>query len=200
MYDRFRTHDVQAADARWLGSGNLVVSREAFDAVGGFDASLEVCEDVDLCSRLRRAGYRLVNDPALVSAHAGDPETLRALFKSELWRSRNNIQVTLRSDRSWRSLVSLAIPVLNLAAIATLVLAGLYRWFLPAALAAALTGALALVYTVVMLQRGRPALRVAVQAFVVASVYNLARSLALVWPAKHRRARPPKNLVAPEIR
>ena len=47
-------------DADWLGSGNLAVSRTAFELVGGFDTSLETCEDVDFCHRLRAKGQRVV--------------------------------------------------------------------------------------------------------------------------------------------
>jgi len=42
----------------WAASANLGVTREAFDAVGGFDPSYRVIgEDVDLCLRARAAGY-----------------------------------------------------------------------------------------------------------------------------------------------
>jgi GT2 family glycosyltransferase len=193
-YDRLRVHRVDAHDTRWLGSGNLVVRRDAFQAVGGFDETLEVCEDVDLCFRLRRAGYRLVDDPALVSAHAGDPETLRALVKSEMWRSRNNVRVTLRSDTSLRSLVSLAIPILNLGALAALVFGAVRGAAGLVVLSVAATTALALLYVLVMLRRGRWSPGTAGQAFAVAWSYNLARALALVWPAKHRNTRVAKRV------
>ena len=197
MYDRLRVHSTEPRDTSWLGSGNLVVRREVFEAVGGFNGTLEACEDVDLCFRLRRAGYRLVDDPALMSAHAGDPETLRALVASEMWRSRNNMRVTLRSGTSWRSLVSLAIPVVNLAAIVAFVF-GSVRGALPiVVLAAGTTIALALIYVFVMLRRGRSNARMAVQAFAVAWAYNLARALALVWPARHRHRRVPGSVAVP---
>jgi GT2 family glycosyltransferase len=42
----------------------MMVKREAFDAVGGFDEELEVTfNDVDLCMRIRGAGYRIIYDP-----------------------------------------------------------------------------------------------------------------------------------------
>jgi hypothetical protein len=39
-------------------SSNLAVRRAAFDEVGGFDESLHVGEDTDLCWRLQLRGYR----------------------------------------------------------------------------------------------------------------------------------------------
>ena len=107
------------------------------------------------------------------------------------------MRVTLRSGTSWRSLVSLAIPVVNLAAIVAFVF-GSVRGALPiVVLAAGTTIALALIYVFVMLRRGRSNARMAVQAFAVAWAYNLARALALVWPARHRHRRVPGSVAVP---
>ena len=59
-YDGLRTRPSEPADVEWLGSGNLVLRRAVFDEVGGFDTSLETCEDVDLCQRIRDRGHRIV--------------------------------------------------------------------------------------------------------------------------------------------
>jgi mycofactocin glycosyltransferase len=40
-------------------TGNLLVRREAFDAVGGFTEGIRSAGDVDLCWRIQRAGWRL---------------------------------------------------------------------------------------------------------------------------------------------
>ncbi len=48
----------------------LMVRREAFEAVGGFDESLAIAfNDVDFCLRLREAGYRNVYVPGAVLYH-----------------------------------------------------------------------------------------------------------------------------------
>ena len=103
-YDGLRTRPSEPADVEWLGSGNLVLRRAVFDEVGGFDTSLETCEDVDLCQRIRDRGHRIVCDPKLRSVHFGDPASLSALFAGELWRGRNNLRVTLRGPRTLRHL------------------------------------------------------------------------------------------------
>src|SRR5262249_52970008 len=113
-YDRFRLHRRGIHEVDWLGSGNLAVRRDAFLRVGGFDTSLETCEDVDLCNRLRAAGYRLVSDDRMRSIHFGDPSTLGELFRGELWRGRDNVRTTIRGPLTLRSLPSLAVPVANL--------------------------------------------------------------------------------------
>jgi GT2 family glycosyltransferase len=48
----------------------MFVTREAFEAAGGFDSELKVAyNDVDLCLKVRQAGYRIVGDPDIVLIH-----------------------------------------------------------------------------------------------------------------------------------
>jgi MoaA/NifB/PqqE/SkfB family radical SAM enzyme len=51
------------------GTCNLFVRRAALEAVGGFDESLVVSEDVKLCIDLVRAGGRIVFDPEVAVFH-----------------------------------------------------------------------------------------------------------------------------------
>ena len=55
MYGALRGRTRGRSEVTWLGAGNLAVRRTAFMQVGGFDATLESCEDVDLCHRLRQS-------------------------------------------------------------------------------------------------------------------------------------------------
>jgi GT2 family glycosyltransferase len=59
----------------------MAVSKEAFFSIGGFDQTLETCEDVDLRQRLRARGWRVVGDDRLHNVHFGDPATLGHLFR-----------------------------------------------------------------------------------------------------------------------
>jgi GT2 family glycosyltransferase len=190
-YDRLRRRHRGQTEVEWLGSGNLVVSREAFDAIGGFNASLEACEDVDFCNRLRARGYRIVSDDRLKSIHLGDPSTLRALFVGELWRGQNNWQSTLRTPLSLKSIPSLAIPVAQLG-LMILIPVGLLvgaPWGRVLALAAlgAIVAASAL-RAARMVRNGEPWTAAdGLRALSVALTYDVARALALVWRAKHHR-------------
>jgi hypothetical protein len=68
----------------WVSGSCLLARREALDAVGGFDEGFFLYEeDVDLCLRLRRAGWSILYTPAAeVIHHLGrsmqrDPERAR---------------------------------------------------------------------------------------------------------------------------
>lgn len=64
--------DGPGVDAGWLSGSCLVVRREAFQAVGGFDEDFFMfMEDVDLGRRLGRAGYRCRWVPEAVVTHMG---------------------------------------------------------------------------------------------------------------------------------
>ncbi len=186
-YDLLRSHGSVAEDVEWLGTGNLVVTREVFTRVGGFDPALETCEDVDFCRRVRASGYRLVSDPALRSIHHGDPASLRAVFVGELWRGRDNVRVSFRRPRSVRSLFSLGMSVAMLAGLLAI---GVGVILLPFAGVATLAVGMATVVLVVTarlmrmvgnVREGSSAL--AITSVVVAAAYEAGRALALVAPA-----------------
>ena len=179
----------------WLGSGNLAVWRHAFEAVGGFDVSLETCEDVDFCRRLATKGFRVVSDARIKSVHHGDPETLGALLQGERWRGRDNLRVALRRPIDWGSLPSALVPVMDVVMMIAAVV-GL------AMMAAAPLAGLALALTALLLiglGAWLKVLRVVTRdgavrgltvpsVWVVACVYDVGRALALVIPARHRGA------------
>jgi GT2 family glycosyltransferase len=188
-YARSRPTVTSAQPTDWLGSGNLLVRREAFEQVHGFDAGLESCEDVDLCNRLRLAGHRLVADPRLRSVHLGDPASLRALFFGELWRGRDNIKVTLRGPLTLRALPSVVIPVVTLALLLVIAVAGWMSLVLAisaALIVATLTGLRAARMSI---GKGRLMAQDVAANIAVAAVYDLARALSLVARATHRTRR-----------
>lgn len=191
MYDNLRSRSPETEAVDWLPSGNLIVRRTAFDRIGGFDARLESCEDVDFCRRLREAGGTLLASDKLHSVHHGDPRSLRALFLAELWRGRDNLRVSLRDRLTLRSGIGLAIPIVHLLAlvglllgVATAALGGLAI----AAASGAVLVALTLFRTVLLLSRmphGRWQPGHVLHAVLVAATYDTARALALVVRVGH---------------
>lgn len=62
----------------WLSGSCLLLRREAFEAVGGFDpAYFMYFEDLDLCERLARAGWSSVYVPGATVTHTGGHATTR---------------------------------------------------------------------------------------------------------------------------
>lgn len=60
-----------AAEPDWVSGAAMMVRRIAFEDVGGFDRRLFMyMEDVDICRRMREAGWRIAYEPAAQVSHA----------------------------------------------------------------------------------------------------------------------------------
>jgi len=61
----------QRKDVDYVSGASLAISRQAYGQVGGFDEKfgLAYYEDVDLCYRVRDAGYRVVYEPDSLLIH-----------------------------------------------------------------------------------------------------------------------------------
>jgi N-acetylglucosaminyl-diphospho-decaprenol L-rhamnosyltransferase len=82
-----------AADVDWVSGACFLVRREAWDDVGGFDPSYFMyLEDVDLCWRLGRAGWRVRYEPAAEVLHVQGvsadlhPYRMLAAHHISMWR------------------------------------------------------------------------------------------------------------------
>lgn len=175
----------------WLPSMNILVRKNAFTEVGGFNESLVTCEDVDLCYRLKDRRYRIVSDRAVKSVHYGEAKTPREFFLKERWRGRSNLQGLLAHGIYLRELPSLALPVLYLALIVLLPAAAVYGFLSGASLPLFTILAVLLLLPLVM------ALRAALRARAGSSVaalsvlyflYAVARAVALL-PGRRARVK-----------
>ena len=64
-------HDRPSSDVDWVGGACALFRRSAFDTVGGFDEEYFMyVEDVDLCWRLGKAGWRIGYEPGARVVHA----------------------------------------------------------------------------------------------------------------------------------
>ncbi len=70
----------------------MLVRREAFEAIGGFDERY-FCyfEDVDLCFRLRLAGWRVLQSPDAIVSHVGGGSTGAISDFAEFHGARNRL-------------------------------------------------------------------------------------------------------------
>lgn len=82
---RYRNLDLDpsvARDVDWLSGAAIFLSRAALDQVGGWDESYFMyVEDVDLCWRLRRHGWRVRYEPAGVVVHAQGASAARRPYR-----------------------------------------------------------------------------------------------------------------------
>ena len=100
--DRVRDQDT-------LYGGNMVVRRQAFDAIGAFDERLGPgarggLEDIDLAARLRQAGLRIGYMPEAIVYHAIDPQRLTLAY----FRHHNHVAARsayVMNSASWRKSV-----------------------------------------------------------------------------------------------
>lgn len=78
-YRREREQPVEGVTG-WLSGACLLMRREAFESVGGFDPEYFMYfEDLDLCERMARAGQGVVYVPSAVITHEGGHATSREL-------------------------------------------------------------------------------------------------------------------------
>ncbi len=72
-------------DCQWVSFACVLIRREAFDAAGPMDEGYFMYfEDADYCQLVRRAGYRIVNDPAARVVHLrGGTAPVKALMKAK---------------------------------------------------------------------------------------------------------------------
>ncbi len=80
-----------SCEADWVGAACVLVRRTAFEDIGGFDPSFHMySEEVDLCRRLRSAGWTIRYSPDAVARHHGGQSTTQRAGEQPalLWGSR----------------------------------------------------------------------------------------------------------------
>jgi len=84
-YEHPKAYDPVTLEAPWASGAAMLVRREAFDAVGGFEPRIFMYgEDVDFSWRLRAKGWRILYQPKLAVVHrtyreAGEVKPLQVL-------------------------------------------------------------------------------------------------------------------------
>ena len=125
---RYRMLDWDHGDARdvdWVAGTHLLARRAAWDRVGGFDeAFFMYMEDVDLCWRLHRAGWRVGYEPAARIRHAIGRSTDQTPYRMIAAHHRSLLRYAIRTATGAERL---ALPLLAVALAVRTVLAWVQR-------------------------------------------------------------------------
>jgi GT2 family glycosyltransferase len=84
--------DFSPEPARILQGCAILISRQAFEQVGGFDESIVAGEDTLLYEALKKERYNVMFDPRLSVVHMGYPDTLRAFTYRQFWHASDYIR------------------------------------------------------------------------------------------------------------
>lgn len=68
-----------------------VYRKKVLESVGGFDERLEYAEDVDIGTRVKKKGYKILFEPRLVQYHLGEPKTFKEVIKRS-WKFGQNMK------------------------------------------------------------------------------------------------------------
>ena len=116
---RYRQLDVDPTlprDVEWLSGAVLWIRRSALESIGGWDERYFMYfEDVDLCWRLRRLGWRLAYDPAGTVMHVQAVSTSRHPYRMIVRHHQSAFRWATKSWRGPRRLLLLPTAVLLVA-------------------------------------------------------------------------------------
>lgn len=113
---RYRMLDWDHGDARdvdWVAGTHFLARRAAWDEVGGFDeAFFMYMEDVDLCWRLHRAGWRVGYEPGATVIHGIGRSTDQTPYRMIAAHHRSLLRYAARTSTGGQRL---ALPLIALA-------------------------------------------------------------------------------------
>lgn len=100
-----RYHEAEkSGDVSHVPAGDLIIRREDFLRLGGFDRRIQTNEDYELCERVRAAGMKVRAFPQLGVIHLGTAQNLRIFFRKQAWHGTHVVKVFLRNVSGSRNL------------------------------------------------------------------------------------------------
>jgi glycosyltransferase involved in cell wall biosynthesis len=104
---------LKRGEVSYVPSGTLFVNRKVFLKLGGFDPTIQTCEDFEFCQRVANAGYRVLAFPELSTVHLRTPQTLLAFYRKQRWHGNSIRTVLLRNkSESLKTMAEIACTIL----------------------------------------------------------------------------------------
>lgn len=134
----------KSGEVSHVPAGDLIMRREDFLKLGGFDETIQTNEDYELCDRARKAGMQVRTFPQIGVIHLGTAQSLRVFFRKQAWHGTHVIKVFLRDVLRSHNRKAVAFAVYTLLSLVAAVvgtawaLAGHGSWWLPSTAIAAL--------------------------------------------------------------
>jgi glycosyltransferase involved in cell wall biosynthesis len=86
----------KSGEVSHVPAGDLIMRREDFLRLGGFDETIQTNEDYELCERARKAGMKVRAFPQIGVIHLGTAQSLLVFFRKQAWHGTHVIKVYLR--------------------------------------------------------------------------------------------------------
>lgn len=120
----------ETSEVDWVSGCCMVLPRQAWDEVGGFDERYFIyVEDMDLCFRLRKSGWRTLFELNATVVHVGGRSSRHRPLRSIYHHHVGAIRFYWRSAAAWHR--PLTGPLAALMLIVRGILAGVCTWVLP---------------------------------------------------------------------
>ena len=174
-------------DVSFLPAGDLFMHKASFVHLGGFSEDAHTSEDVDLCTRARRAGMPVVAIPELAVVHLGTPRSLAHFYRQNRWHGLAVLPLFLANLPSTANLGVVVFSLCTLfffwLTVVCLMCGVFWRlWYLPA-ISAALLLVLPALLTLRKV-RGHTSIHPLPGLFVLYLTYLLARAAAITHLAR----------------
>ena len=87
----------KSGEVSHVPAGDLIMRREDFLRIGGFDETIQTNEDYELCERARANGMTVRAVPEIGVVHLGTAQSLGVFFRKQAWHGTHVLKVFLRN-------------------------------------------------------------------------------------------------------
>jgi glycosyltransferase involved in cell wall biosynthesis len=104
----------KSGEVSHVPAGDLIMRREEFLRLGGFDETIQTNEDYELCERVRKAGMTVQAYPQIGVVHLGTAQSLRVFFRKQAWHGTHVVKVFMRNVSGSHNLKAVAFAAYTL--------------------------------------------------------------------------------------